>query len=306
MFSGESSERHKKSKKKKKKKEKDRERKHKHHKEKKRHRGDDSSQEDYSFGDESSQPPPPETMMFYQSLTTANSAASVPVTKPFIPIKKSPEPETQHSEDIAGPSSVTTEEPMMSPSSVHSAADHFESSQTPKTPSSVDSSGREPRSCVLKMKQSRSPLAKLLDHLLRGLEKKDPQQYFAWPVTDDIAPGYSTIITKPMDFSTIRQKIDDNEYKTLTEFTDDFKLMCENAIKYNHAETVYHKAAKKLLHVGARYLQPESLIKSLKPLMIYMRELSLKELGFELPSSEHHDSIEGNRMTLRIIYQFSF
>lgn len=154
--------------------------------------------------------------------------------------------------------------------------------EAPKTPSSCSESGREPRSCVLKLKQQKSPLNKLLDHLLRFLEKRDPHQFFAWPVTDDIAPGYSNIITKPMDFSTMRQKIDDSEYSTLGEFTEDFRLMCENAIRYNHVDTVYYKAAKRLMIVGMKHLQPENLIRSLKPLSGYMRELTVKELGFEL------------------------
>lgn len=152
----------------------------------------------------------------------------------------------------------------------------------PKTPSSSSDSGREPRTCVLKLKQQKSPLNKLLEHLLRTLEKRDPHQFFAWPVTDDIAPGYSKIITKPMDFSTMRQKIDENQYNTLAEFTDDFRLMCENAIKYNHVDTVYHKAAKRLLQVGMKYLAADSLVRNLKPLSGYLRELTAKELGFEL------------------------
>uniref|UniRef100_A0AAG5D7R6 Bromo domain-containing protein n=1 Tax=Anopheles atroparvus TaxID=41427 RepID=A0AAG5D7R6_ANOAO len=245
----------------------------------------------------------------------SSSLAAQPVTKPLLPeILLSPKhepdtgpesvPEPTHDPDggmlsgglvpkeeiTTAPSSVTTEEPLQSPGSMLSSSrpgskidfHDTSSSQCPKTPNS-DCSGREPRSCVLKLKQMRSPLAKLLDHLLKALEKRDPHQFFAWPVTDDIAPGYSSIILKPMDFSTIRQKIDDNEYNSVAEFSDDFRLMCENAIKYNHAETVYHKAAKKLLHVGARLLQPDNLMRSLRPLMTYMRELTAKELGFELP-----------------------
>ncbi len=34
------------------------------------------------------------------------------------------------------------------------------------------------------------------------------------PVTDDIAPGYSTVIKKPMDFSTMEQKAARGEYTT--------------------------------------------------------------------------------------------
>jgi len=156
---------------------------------------------------------------------------------------------------------------------------------------------------VLKLKQQKSPLNKLLEHLLRFLEKRDPHQFFAWPVTDDMAPGYSSIISKPMDFSTMRQKIDDHEYAALTEFSDDFKLMCENAIKYNHVDTVYNKAAKRLLQVGMKHLQPENLMRSLKPLSGYMRELTAKELGFELSSNdmsrETHDSADEGASTGR-------
>lgn len=322
-FSGEySGERHKKSKKKKKKK--DREKKHKHHKEKRRHR-DDSSQEDFnSVGDESSQAPPEGSVfqsapMGSTTPVSMGSPASQPVTKAFIPIR-SPEPDPIPSvqpatpatpatpamfmrEDINAPSSVTTEDPVPSPVSMQSMSrpgskmefHDTSSNQAPKTPGS-DCSGREPRSCVLKLKQSRSPLARLLDHLLKALEKRDPHQFFAWPVTDDIAPGYSTIITRPMDFSTIRQKIDDNEYTSVSEFSDDFKLMCENAIRYNHSETVYHKAAKKLLHVGARLLQAENLMRSLRPLMTFMRELSSKELGFELPAASDNQDMDQHTM----------
>ncbi|ENN80435.1 hypothetical protein YQE_03139, partial [Dendroctonus ponderosae] len=74
---------------------------------------------------------------------------------------------------------------------------------------------REPRTCVIKKIQERTSLSKALDHLLTMLEKKDPQNFFAWPVTDAIAPGYSKIISKPMDFSTMRQKVEDGQYNNL-------------------------------------------------------------------------------------------
>lgn len=50
------------------------------------------------------------------------------------------------------------------------------------------------------------------------LFRKDPHGFFAFPVTDAIAPGYSMIIKHPMDFSTMKDKIAMNEYKTVTEF----------------------------------------------------------------------------------------
>ncbi|KAJ0182830.1 hypothetical protein K1T71_002199 [Dendrolimus kikuchii] len=142
-------------------------------------------------------------------------------------------------------------------------------------------SHREPRTCVLKASQKRRPLSRLLEQLLRNLEKRDPNQFFAWPVNDNFAPGYSTIIRRPMDFSTIKQKIDDNEYKSLNCFISDFKLMCNNAMKYNKPGTVYHKAAKRLLHIGLRQLTPQKL-RPLGAILTYMYEIPIKELGFDI------------------------
>ncbi|XP_011137382.1 bromodomain-containing protein 7 isoform X3 [Harpegnathos saltator] len=144
---------------------------------------------------------------------------------------------------------------------------------------------REPRTCVLRKIAERTPLQRLLEHLLRSMEKRDPQQFFAWPVTDSIAPGYSQIITNPMDFSTIKQKIDDNNYQNLNEFVDDFKLMCDNAMTYNHPDTIYYKAAKKLLHVGLKMVLPEKL-RQLRPVLTYMHDISKEELGFELGTED--------------------
>ncbi|XP_022185646.1 bromodomain-containing protein 7 isoform X2 [Nilaparvata lugens] len=148
----------------------------------------------------------------------------------------------------------------------------------------VGSPGREPRLCVqlLRMRQEqKSPLQKLLEHLQRQLEKKDPQQFFAWPVTDQIAPGYSQIILQPMDFSTMKSKIDDQSYATLTEYIDDFKLMCGNAMVYNHPDTIYYKAAKRLLHGGMKIMNLEK-IKQLAPSLAFMSQIPRDQLGFDL------------------------
>lgn len=142
-------------------------------------------------------------------------------------------------------------------------------------------SHREPRTCVLKASQKRRPLSRLLEQLLRNLEKRDPHQFFAWPVNDNFAPGYSTIIKKPMDFSTMKQKIDDNEYKSLNCFISDFKLMCNNAMKYNKPGTVYHKAARRLLHAGLKQLTPQKL-RPLGDILTYMYEIPIRELGFDM------------------------
>ncbi|XP_072021522.1 LOW QUALITY PROTEIN: bromodomain-containing protein 7-like [Amphiura filiformis] len=106
----------------------------------------------------------------------------------------------------------------------------------------------------------KSPLQKVLENLQRTLQRKDVDCFFAWPVNDVIAPGYSSIITQPMDFSSMKKKIDNKEYQSLDEYRNDFNLMCNNATIYNGPDTIYYKAAKKLLAVGAKIMKKERLM----------------------------------------------
>uniref|UniRef100_A0A452TIH0 Bromodomain containing 7 n=1 Tax=Ursus maritimus TaxID=29073 RepID=A0A452TIH0_URSMA len=104
------------------------------------------------------------------------------------------------------------------------------------------------------------------------LHRKDPSAFFSFPVTDFIAPGYSMIIKHPMDFSTMKEKIKNNDYQSIEELKDNFKLMCTNAMIYNKPETIYYKAAKKLLHSGMKILSQER-IQSLKQSIEFMADL---------------------------------
>ncbi|XP_043826945.1 bromodomain-containing protein 9 isoform X10 [Dromiciops gliroides] len=117
------------------------------------------------------------------------------------------------------------------------------------------------RACRTQPAENEStPIQQLLEHFLRQLQRKDPHGFFAFPVTDAIAPGYSMIIKHPMDFGTMKDKIVANEYKSVTEFKADFKLMCDNAMTYNRPDTVYYKLAKKILHTGFKMMSKAALL----------------------------------------------
>ncbi|XP_069460875.1 bromodomain-containing protein 7 isoform X2 [Ambystoma mexicanum] len=120
-----------------------------------------------------------------------------------------------------------------------------------------------------KPEEEPTPLQEALNQLMRQLQRKDPSAFFSFPVTDFIAPGYSMIIKNPMDFSTIREKIRNNEYQSIEELKDNFKQICHNAMIYNKPETIYHKAAKKLLNSGMKILSQER-IQSLKQSIDFM------------------------------------
>ncbi|XP_039662885.1 bromodomain-containing protein 9 isoform X1 [Perca fluviatilis] len=131
---------------------------------------------------------------------------------------------------------------------------------------------RPVRACRTQQESECTPRQQLLEHFLRQLQRKDPHGFFSFPVTDAIAPGYSMIIKHPMDFSTMKDKIRNNDYNTVTEFKADFKLMCDNAMVYNRPETVYYKAAKKLLHTGFKMMSKERLL-ALKRSMSFMQDM---------------------------------
>ncbi|XP_043562889.1 bromodomain-containing protein 7 isoform X1 [Chiloscyllium plagiosum] len=131
---------------------------------------------------------------------------------------------------------------------------------------------RHMTSPLIKIEEYQTPFQELQYQLLRQLQRKDPNAFFSFPVTDFIAPGYSLIIKHPMDFSSMKEKVKKNEYQDLEELKGDFKMMCENAMTYNRPDTIYYKAAKKLLHSGMKILSQEK-IQSLKQSIDFMQDL---------------------------------
>lgn len=59
---------------------------------------------------------------------------------------------------------------------------------------------------------------KFATELLDRLKEKDSFRFFAWPVTELLAPGYSLVVSNPMDFSTIEKKIQFSMYRYVHHF----------------------------------------------------------------------------------------
>ncbi|CAG0884673.1 unnamed protein product [Cyprideis torosa] len=147
--------------------------------------------------------------------------------------------------------------------------------------------GKEALESKESTKNGRTVFFDFLGYLLTQLEKRDPQQFFAWPVTDAIAPGYSSVIFNPMDFSTMREKIAKRNYDSLLNFKEDFELVCRNAMLYNTADTIYYKAARKLLNAGHKILSREKILelKSEPEVKEIMMKLTSEDVGFEYDPS---------------------
>lgn len=71
--------------------------------------------------------------------------------------------------------------------------------------------------------------------ILDELQKHPISQMFAQPVDpiNDEAPNYLKVIKFPMDFSTVRSKLQTDQYPTIHEFKNDVQLIFTNATTYN-------------------------------------------------------------------------
>ncbi|XP_033008441.1 bromodomain and PHD finger-containing protein 3 isoform X4 [Lacerta agilis] len=100
-----------------------------------------------------------------------------------------------------------------------------------------------------------TPFNVLLRTTLDLLQEKDPAQIFAEPVKLSEVPDYLEFISKPMDFSTMRQKLESHQYRTLDEFEEDFNLILTNCMRYNSKDTIFHRAAVRLRDLGGAILR---------------------------------------------------
>uniref|UniRef100_A0A096MCP2 Bromodomain containing 1b n=1 Tax=Poecilia formosa TaxID=48698 RepID=A0A096MCP2_POEFO len=118
-----------------------------------------------------------------------------------------------------------------------------------------------------------TPFNILLRAVLSQLQDKDQYSIFAQPVCIKEVPDYLEHIRKPMDFSTMRKRIDSHSYCSLDEFEDDFNLIISNCMTYNAKETFFYKAAQRMLDHGGVILRRAR------------REVD--RIGFDFPSCLH-------------------
>ncbi|XP_069346843.1 bromodomain-containing protein 1 isoform X5 [Eulemur rufifrons] len=100
-----------------------------------------------------------------------------------------------------------------------------------------------------------TPLTVLLRSVLDQLQEKDPAKIFAQPVSLKEVPDYLDHIKHPMDFATMRKRLEAQGYKNLHEFEEDFDLIVDNCMKYNARDTVFYRAAVRLRDQGGVVLR---------------------------------------------------
>ncbi|XP_008640761.1 PREDICTED: bromodomain-containing protein 1 isoform X3 [Corvus brachyrhynchos] len=99
------------------------------------------------------------------------------------------------------------------------------------------------------------PFTVLLRSVLDQLQEKDSARIFAQPVNLKEVPDYLDHIKHPMDFSTMRKRLEAQGYKNLAEFEEDFNLIIDNCMKYNAKDTIFYRAAVRLRDQGGVVLR---------------------------------------------------
>ncbi|XP_034252650.1 bromodomain-containing protein 8 isoform X2 [Thrips palmi] len=77
---------------------------------------------------------------------------------------------------------------------------------------------------------------------------------FLKPITDDIAPEYSSMILRPFDLQTIKKNIENGRIRTTDEFQRDIMIMFNNAIMYNKSNSPVHIMAREMQEEGVMHL----------------------------------------------------
>nr|XP_006007422.1 PREDICTED: bromodomain-containing protein 1 isoform X2 [Latimeria chalumnae]XP_014350869.1 PREDICTED: bromodomain-containing protein 1 isoform X2 [Latimeria chalumnae]XP_014350870.1 PREDICTED: bromodomain-containing protein 1 isoform X2 [Latimeria chalumnae] len=100
-----------------------------------------------------------------------------------------------------------------------------------------------------------TPFTVLLRSVLDQLQEKDPSHIFAQPVNLKEVPDYLDHIKHPMDFSSMRERMETQGYKNLDELEEDFNLIIDNCMKYNAKDTIFYRAAVRLRDQGGVILR---------------------------------------------------
>lgn len=92
---------------------------------------------------------------------------------------------------------------------------------------------------------------------------------FLRPITEDQAPGYHSVMFRPMDLSTIKKNIDNGTIRSTTHFQRDVMLMFQNAIMYNKHDTFIFKMAVSMQEECLQHMQVRKIFCLLVIIVIY-------------------------------------
>lgn len=107
------------------------------------------------------------------------------------------------------------------------------------------------------------------NEILEKLAKRDTQDVFAEPVDTSVVTDYLTVVKKPMDLGTVREKLNRGQYTCVEDLREDIDLIWDNCCLYNAPETEFYALAVKLREVTVKLFQ--------------QLEIAFQEIGMEPP-----------------------
>ncbi|XP_055253423.1 bromodomain adjacent to zinc finger domain protein 2B isoform X14 [Moschus berezovskii] len=102
---------------------------------------------------------------------------------------------------------------------------------------SINIAKQESFTSVKKPKRDDSKDLALCSMILTEMETHEDAWPFLLPVNLKLVPGYKKVIKKPMDFSTIREKLSSGQYPNLETFALDVRLVFDNCETFNEDDS---------------------------------------------------------------------
>ncbi|XP_070097214.1 bromodomain adjacent to zinc finger domain protein 2B isoform X19 [Equus przewalskii] len=102
---------------------------------------------------------------------------------------------------------------------------------------SINLSKQESFTSIKKPKRDDAKDLALCSMILTEMETHEDAWPFLLPVNLKLVPGYKKVIKKPMDFSTIREKLSSGQYPSLEAFALDVRLVFDNCETFNEDDS---------------------------------------------------------------------
>nr|XP_011461527.1 PREDICTED: transcription initiation factor TFIID subunit 1-like [Fragaria vesca subsp. vesca] len=130
------------------------------------------------------------------------------------------------------------------------------------------------------------PETRVLEFILDILQRRDICNLFAKPVNPQEVWTYYKIIKEPMDFGTMRAKLQERKYTSLEQFEYDVNLISTNAMHFNASTTVFYQEARAIQELA------QQLFRSLRadPEQFQLQSLLTKRGPGRKPQYQDRDS----------------
>ncbi|XP_036042292.1 bromodomain adjacent to zinc finger domain protein 2B isoform X4 [Onychomys torridus] len=162
------------------------------------------------------------------------SGQTIKIKKIHVKGKKTNEPKKSKRGNVAG--DTEDEDSTSTSSSLRRGSKEFKKRKLEENPAGTFSKG-ESAASVKKPKRDDAKDLTLCGMILTEMETHEDAWPFLLPVNLKLVPGYKKVIKKPMDFSTIREKLNNGQYTSFETFALDVRLVFDNCETFNEDDS---------------------------------------------------------------------